>query len=120
MMIPLSGGLGGYKSEKGWFAPCGVVCGGCAAIGVIIGGKEKMSSDLVPVALIKGQQLPMAFEKEFGSVVCSDLCGYDFSEPEAYIDYINNSIWAKKCYKYALWVVDTVRDITQEELENNW
>lgn len=23
IMIPLSGGLGGYKSEKGWFGPCG-------------------------------------------------------------------------------------------------
>lgn len=43
IMIPLSGGLGGYKSEKGWFGPCGAVVGGCAAVGVILGGKEKKS-----------------------------------------------------------------------------
>ena len=41
IMIPLSGGLGGYKSEKGWVGPCGAVVGGCAAVGVILGGKEK-------------------------------------------------------------------------------
>lgn len=43
IMIPLSGGLGGYKSEKGWVGPCGAVVGGCAAVGVILGGKEKKS-----------------------------------------------------------------------------
>ena len=41
IMIPLSGGLGGYKSEKGWSGPCGAVVGGCAAVGAILGGKEK-------------------------------------------------------------------------------
>ncbi|MFX1427671.1 MAG: hypothetical protein ACFFBE_14545, partial [Promethearchaeota archaeon] len=40
IMVPLSGGLGGYKSEKGWFGPCGAVVGGCAAVGAILGGKE--------------------------------------------------------------------------------
>ena len=28
IMIPLSGGLGGYKSDKGWSGPCGAVVGG--------------------------------------------------------------------------------------------
>lgn len=120
LMIPLSGGLGGYKSEKGWSGPCGVVCGGCAAIGVIIGGEKKMSKDLVPVAFIKGSQLAREFEKKFGTIVCSDLCGYDFSDPNAFIDYVKNKVWAKTCYKLVTWVVDTVRDITQEELISNW
>jgi len=120
LMIPLSGGLGGYKSKEGWAGPCGVVCGSCAAIGVIIGGKEKMSSDLVPVAFIKGAQFPTAFEKEFGSVVCPDLCGYDFSNQADFMEYFKNNVWEKTCHKYVTWAVDTVRDITQEELINNW
>lgn len=119
-MIPLSGGLAAYKSENGWSGPCGVICGGCAAIGVIVGGREKMSSELVQLAIIKGRELPTAFEKKFGSVVCTELCGYDFSEADVYLDYIRNNIWAKRCYKYALWVIDIVRDITQEELESIW
>jgi tetrahydromethanopterin S-methyltransferase subunit H len=28
LMIPLAGGFGGYKSEKGWQGACGAVCGG--------------------------------------------------------------------------------------------
>ncbi|MFW9785869.1 MAG: C-GCAxxG-C-C family protein [Candidatus Heimdallarchaeota archaeon] len=120
MMIPLSGGLAAYKSENGWSGPCGVICGGCAAIGVIVGGREKMSSELVQLAIIKGRELPTAFEKKFGSVICTELCGYDFSEADVYLDYIRNNIWAKRCYKYALWVIDIVRDITQEELESIW
>ena len=45
LMVPLSGGLEGYKSQKGWFEPCGAVVGGCAAVGVILGGKEKKAMD---------------------------------------------------------------------------
>ena len=120
LMIPLSGGLGGYKSKEGWSGPCGVVCGSCAAIGVIIGGREKMSSDLVPVAFIKGVQFPTAFEKKFGSVVCPDLCGYDFSDQDDFVNYFKNNVWEKTCHKFVTWAVDTVRDITHEELEKNW
>jgi len=120
LMIPLCGGLGGYKSKDGWAGPCGVVCGSCAAIGVIIGGKEKMPNDLVPVAFIKGSQFPTAFEKEFGSVVCPALCGYDFSDQDSFVEYFKNNVWEKTCYKFITWAIDTVRDITQEELITKW
>jgi len=52
-MIPLAGGFGGYKSQKGWQGACGAVCGGCAAIGIILGGKERMNDDLIPIAYLK-------------------------------------------------------------------
>ncbi|MFX1259287.1 MAG: C-GCAxxG-C-C family (seleno)protein, partial [Promethearchaeota archaeon] len=42
LAIPLAGGYGGFKSIKGWKGPCGAVNGGCAAIGIIIGGKERL------------------------------------------------------------------------------
>ena len=50
LMIPLAGGFGGYKSEKGWQGACGAVCGGIAATGVILGGKERMPNESIPVA----------------------------------------------------------------------
>ena len=118
IMIPLSGGLGGYKSEEGLSGPCGAVIGGCAAVGVILGGKgrEKMSSDLVPVAYMKSAQFAKEFEREFGSVICPNLCGYDFSDPNAFMEYIKDGIWGKKCYKYAIWAIDNIRKLMQEEL----
>ncbi|MHA2339434.1 MAG: C-GCAxxG-C-C family protein [Candidatus Hodarchaeales archaeon] len=120
LMIPFSGGFGGYKSKEGWAGPCGVVSGSCAAIGAIIGGQKKMSSELVPIVFIKSRQFPTAFEKEYGSVICPDLCGYDFSDQEDFMNYFKNNVWEKNCRKYITWAVDTVRDITQEELVNYW
>ena len=64
-MIPLAGGLGGYKSEKGWQGACGAVCGGCAATGVILGGKERMPDASIPVAYLKSAKFATDFEKEF-------------------------------------------------------
>ena len=117
-MIPLSAGLGGYKSEKGWSGPCGAVVGGCAAVGVILGGKgrDKISSDLVPIAYMKSAQFAKEFEKEFGSIICPNLSGYDFSDPNALMEYVKDGTWGKKCYKYALWAIDNIRKLMQEEL----
>jgi len=122
IMIPLSGGLGGYKSEKGLSGPCGAVIGGCAAVGVILGGKgrEVMSINSVPVAYIKSAQFAKEFEKEFGSVICPDLSGYDFSDPNEMMAYMKEGIWAKKCYKYALWAIDNIRKLMKKELKKNW
>jgi C_GCAxxG_C_C family probable redox protein len=122
IMIPLSGGLGGYKSDKGWSGPCGAVVGGCAAVGAILGGKgrEKMSSNLVPVAYMKSAQFAKEFENEFGSIVCPNLSGYDFSDPNAMMDYVKDGIWGKTCYKYVLWAIDNTRKLMKEELKKNW
>jgi len=120
LMIPLAGGFGGYKSEKGWQGACGAVCGGCAATGVILGGKERMSNDLIPVAYLKSSKFATEFENEFGSVVCSDLCGYDFSDPNAFIEYRKNNTWGKTCHKFVLWAVDNVRKLMRKDLKKKW
>ncbi|UCC20961.1 MAG: C_GCAxxG_C_C family protein [Promethearchaeota archaeon] len=122
IMLPLSGGLGGYKSQKGWSGPCGAVIGGCAAVGAILGGKkkEKIISDLIPVALMKSSQFAKDFENEFGSVICPTLSGYDFSDPNATMNYIENDVWGKTCYKYVLWAIDHIRNLMNEELKTKW
>jgi len=122
IMIPLSGGLGGYKSEEGWVGPCGAVVGGCAAVGVILGGKEKklMSPNLVPLAYMKSAQFAKDFEKEFGTVLCPTLSGYDFSDPTAMMEYMKEGVWGKTCYKYVLWAIDNIRKLMKRELKKNW
>ncbi len=122
IMIPLSGGLGGYKSEKGWVGPCGAVVGGCAAVGVILGGKEKkiMSPNSVMPAYLKSAQFAKDFEKEFGTVLCPNLSGYDFSDPTAMMEYMKEGVWGKTCYKYVLWAIDNIRKMMAKELKANW
>ncbi|MHA2281569.1 MAG: C-GCAxxG-C-C family protein [Promethearchaeota archaeon] len=118
LIIPLAGGFGGYKSKKGWMGPCGAVSGGCAATGVILAGKERIPDELRPMAYFKSVTFAREFEKEFGSVVCSELCGYDFSDPNNFVEYQKNNIWAKTCNNFVIWAVDAVRKIMQEELSN--
>ncbi len=120
LAIPLAAGFGGYKSKEGWQGACGAVCGGCAAIGVIMGGHERMDNDMMLETALKAAQFAKEFEKEFGTVVCSELCGFDFSEPESIMEYRENDIWGKKCYHFVIWALDEIRTLTQEELKNNW
>jgi C_GCAxxG_C_C family probable redox protein len=120
LAIPLAAGFGGYKSNKGWKGACGAVCGGCAAIGVIIGGHERMDNDMMLEAGLKAAKFAKEFENEFHTVVCSDLCDFDFSEPEAVMQYRENNTWSKKCYHFVIWAVDEIRRITKEELKNKW
>ncbi|MEJ2295577.1 MAG: C-GCAxxG-C-C family protein, partial [Candidatus Lokiarchaeota archaeon] len=122
IMVPLSGGLGGYKSQKGWFGPCGAVVGGCAAVGAILGGKEKkpMPPNTVMEAYMKSAQFAKEFENKFGTILCPDLSGYDFSDPNSIMEYIKEGVWGKTCYKYVHWAIDNVRKMMNQELKKNW
>lgn len=119
-VIPLAGGFGGYKSKNGWQGACGAVCGGCSALGVILGGKKRMDNVIMLRAYLKAAKFASQFEKEFGSVICNELCGYDFSHAKGMVEYRKNGTWGKKCYYYVVWAVDKVRKVTRAELKNNW
>lgn len=118
--IPLAGGFGGYKSKKGWMGACGTVAGGCAAIGVIMGGQERIKPATQPVAMLKAAKYASDFEKEFGSVVCSQICGFDFSTPDGMAEYQKNNTWKSTCYKFVLWAIDRVRKLTKKDLKTKW
>jgi C_GCAxxG_C_C family probable redox protein len=120
LIIPFAGGFGGYKSDKGWQGACGAVAGGIAATGVILGGKERMPNESIPIAYMKAAKFATDFENEFGTVVCSGLCGYDFSDPAAFMEYQKNNTWANTCVKFVYWAVDHVRKMMRKDLKRNW
>ena len=120
LAMPLAGGFGGYKSKEGWQGACGGVAGGCAAIGIIMGGDKIMDAPTMNLAYFKAAKYAHDFEKEFGTVVCSKLCGHDFSTPQGMMDYQTDGTWSKTCYKYVVWAVDKIRKETSEELKAKW
>lgn len=120
LAMPLAGGFGGYKSKKGWQGACGAVSGACMAIGIIMGGQEKMDAQKMAMAYLKASKYCSDFEKEFGSVVCSELCGYDFSDPDGMINYQKDHIWQKTCYKFVLWAIGKVKKMTRRDLKKKW
>lgn len=120
LAVPLAGGFGGYKSKEGWMGACGAVNGGCGAIGVIMGGQEELDPAGKASAMLKASQFASKFEKQFGSVICSQLCGYEMGNPEGILKYRENDTWRKTCYKLVLWAIDTVRKLTRKDLKEKW
>ncbi|MFX1467957.1 MAG: C-GCAxxG-C-C family protein [Promethearchaeota archaeon] len=120
LAVPLAAGFGGYKSKKGWQGACGAVCGACASIGVIMGGRERMDNDTMLLAMSKAAKFAIEFEKQFGTIVCSELCGYDFSNPEIIAEYRENEIWSKTCYHFVIWAIDEIRRLASDELKEKW
>jgi len=120
LAVPLSGGFGGFNSLKGWKGPCGAVCGGCAAIGIILAGQERLKFRDHIKTYQKAAIYVHNFEKEFGSVACQELCGLNFSDLNSVNKYMENKIWEKQCYKYVVFGVDQVRKLTSFELKKKW
>ncbi len=79
-----------------------------------------MDNEAMLKAYLKAARFASRFEKEFGSVVCPELCGYDFSQAKGMVEYRKNGTWVKKCYHYVVWAVDKVRKETRTDLKNNW
>jgi len=79
-----------------------------------------MDDETMALAYFKAAKYCREFENQFGSVVCSELCGYDFSKPENYLKYREDGIWGKTCYKFVVWAIDNIRKLNQEELKEKW
>ena len=60
------------------------------------------------------------FEKQFGSVSCSEICGINLGEPNGMKEYVKNEIWKKKCQYFVLYAVDQVRRLTDSSLKKKW
>ena len=113
--------FGGYKGKSGWESPCGTVCGALAAIGVIMGGNEKVSKD-PDIMRIQGKAGKFAkrFEEKFGAVSCAAVSGYDLSTMDEMMKYVKSKTWEKKCIHALLFAIDEVRNLTKKELKKFW
>lgn len=120
LAIPLAGGFGGFKSQHGVKGPCGAVCGGCAAIGIIMAGKEKLNDKDMAKVYLKTANYVENFEAEFDSITCQELCGIDFSDPKGYKEYLNRNLWEKTCSHYVIWAIDEIRNLTSLSLKKKW
>jgi len=119
LAIPFSG-FGAYTSKKGWKGPCGVVSGALAAIGLIMGGKEQLNKNEYFNAYITTIKFASRFEKQFGALSCSEICGINLGEPNGMKEYVKNEIWKKKCQYLIIFAVDQARKLTANNLKKNW
>jgi C_GCAxxG_C_C family probable redox protein len=117
LAVPFSG-FAHCKAKSGWKGPCGAISGAIAAMGIIIGGQEKIKDLEVPKVYGKAIKFAKRFEEEFGSVMCEELCGFDLN-----IDlkqYVKTRAWENKCCNFILFAIDNVCKLTKRELKQNW
>ncbi len=92
--------LGGGISHLG--LTCGAVTGAMLVLGLKYGGSpEKKERTYLAV-----QEFVRHFSEMYGSINCTDLLGYDLSQPSQLQEARENGIFARRCSKY---VEDAVR-----------
>jgi C_GCAxxG_C_C family probable redox protein len=72
-----TGFCGGFARTRG---TCGAVTGGIMALGILY-GRDNANQSYAPV-YDKEQQFLRAFEKEYSSINCFELTGFDLSKKE--------------------------------------
>ncbi|NHJ12965.1 MAG: C_GCAxxG_C_C family protein [Candidatus Thorarchaeota archaeon] len=94
----LAAGLGGGIAHEG--NVCGAVTGGVMAIGAL------MSQFAIDVKGHKDQTYKCSedfiarFREEFGTILCKELIGVDFSNPEAVDNAREDGVFENKCARF--------------------
>jgi C_GCAxxG_C_C family probable redox protein len=93
--IPFMGGISGHQQ-----APCGVVSSSVVCLSFrhrcSLEDKEKAKKARNKIRANAGE-LVKAFEKNFGTIVCRDLVGLDFSNPLEYRRFTEAASWRERC-----------------------
>lgn len=89
---------------------CGALTGGVIAIGLRYGANEP-SSEEREEAYSMALSFYKRFEKEWGSVLCRDLIGYDLTDPEELRKARDANVFDEKCVHFVEKAVETLIDL---------
>jgi C_GCAxxG_C_C family probable redox protein len=105
---PLCAGLGSGKS-------CGALVAGVMALGMVH-GRARMEEGLagLPKGFFLAQALVRRFEEEFGTTVCYDISGVDWTDMRAVAAFSSNPAAEKAC-QVASKTAEMVADLLIEQ-----
>jgi C_GCAxxG_C_C family probable redox protein len=107
--IAFTGGIGGQQQ-----APCGAVSAAAICVGLRHGNyatdKQKVKQARLD-SRQRASELLKSFADKFGSIVCLDLVGIDFSEPGGYQRFQESGIWKEKCDSYVQFVIEKLYEL---------
>jgi C_GCAxxG_C_C family probable redox protein len=107
--IAFNGGIGGQQQ-----APCGAVSTAAICLGLrhrsYATDKQKAKQARLDARQHAGELIKSFIEK-FGSIVCLDLVGIDFSEPGGYQRFQESGIWQEKCDHYVQFVIEKLYEL---------
>jgi C_GCAxxG_C_C family probable redox protein len=110
--IAFNGGIAGQQS-----APCGAVSAATVCLGLHhscpLADKPRAKQERLD-AREDASQLVKSFIAKFGTIVCRDLIGLDFSKPEAYRQFQESGMAKDKCDKYVQFVIEKLYELDEK------
>ena len=79
------------------------------------GKKGKKELDQLRAAT-EGVRFLRHFKKEFGTIDCQELCGYNMLTQEGMNNYMKDDTWAKKCYLNVVHAVELVGKLYKKQI----
>jgi len=109
--VAFNGGIGGQQQ-----APCGAVSASAVCLGLhhrcSLAEKEKAQQARLD-ARQGASELVRSFDEKFGSIICRELLGLDFSQPGAYQQFLESGIWKEKCENYVQFAIEKLYELDE-------
>jgi glutaredoxin 3 len=110
--IAFNGGIAGQQQ-----APCGAVSASAVCLGLrhrcSLADKQRAKQSRLD-ARQNASELVRDFTEKFGTIICRDLIGLDFSKPEAYRQFQESNISKEKCDKYVQFVIEKLYEFDEK------
>ena len=104
-----TGGIAGQQQ-----APCGAV----SASAICLGLRHRCplaDKDRAEQARLKARrdasEVIRSFTDKFGTIICRDLLGFDFSDAEAARHFRESGMWKEKCDNYVKFVIEKLYEL---------
>jgi len=91
---------------------CGALTGGVMALGIRYGINEPSLKKRLKVYKL-AQKFYKQFEKQYGSVVCRELIGYDLSKPKELEKARKTKVFEKKCVNFVKKAVEALVELSE-------
>jgi glutaredoxin 3 len=110
--IAFNGGIAGQQC-----APCGAISASAVCLGLLhrcsLADKQKAKQSRLD-ARQDASELVKDFTEKFGTMICRDLIGLDFSKPEVYRQFQESNISKEKCDKYVQFIIEKLYEIDEK------
>ena len=106
------GGIAGQQQ-----APCGAVTSSAVCLGLRYRCPltEKQKAEQARLAARQNaSELVRSFTDKFGSIICRDLLGFDFSDTEAARRFRESGMWKEKCDNYVQFVIEKLYELYEK------
>jgi C_GCAxxG_C_C family probable redox protein len=110
--IAFTGGIGGQQK-----APCGAVSTATICLGLRhhANATDKQKTKQARLnARQHSSDLINSFVEKFGSIICFDLVGIDFSKPSGYQRFQESGIWKEKCDNYVQFAIEKLFELDKK------